>query len=163
MQLPTLLACHEHAFSYFGGVSKEALYDNMKTIILTRDAYGQGLHRLQPGFRDFAKHYGFIPKVCKPYRAQTKGKVERFIGYVRESFFMPLTATLKAAGLVLDKTTANTEVKRWLNQVANERVHQTTGDKPSARLQSKRHCNPCLLPIVAYSHYRLVIPSSYRV
>lgn len=134
MQLPTLLACHEHAFSYFGGVPKEALYDNMKTVILTRDAYGQGLHRLQPGFRDFAKHYGFTPKVCKPYRAQTKGKVERFIRYVRESFFVPLIATLKSASLTLDKTTANTEVKRWLGQIANERVHQTTGDKPSVRL-----------------------------
>lgn len=157
-QLSTLLTCHEQAFHYFGGVPREALYDNMKTVILTRDAYGQGLHRLQPGFRDFAKHYGFTPRVCKPYRAQTKGKVERFIRYVRESFFIPLVATLKSAGLQLDKATANIEVKRWLNEVANQRHHQTTGDKPFARLITEQ---AALQPLpTAYSCIEPLLVSS---
>ncbi|GAB7129643.1 hypothetical protein JCM19000A_41510 [Silvimonas sp. JCM 19000] len=79
-KLPTLLACHEHAFEYFGGVPREVLYDNMKTVVTGRDAYGPGLHRFQPAFMDLASHYGFVPRLCRPYRAKTKGKVERFNG-----------------------------------------------------------------------------------
>ena len=70
-RLETLLACHVAAFGWFGGVPKKVLYDNMKTVVLARDAYGEGEHQYQPGFLDFAKHYGFLPKLCRPYRAQT--------------------------------------------------------------------------------------------
>ncbi len=55
-KLATLLQCHEHAFHYLGGVSKDILYDNMKTVIVARDYYGEGQHRFQSGFWDFAKH-----------------------------------------------------------------------------------------------------------
>jgi len=58
----------------------------MKSVILERNAYGEGQHRFHAGFLDFAKHCGFVIKVCRPYRAKTKGKVERFNGYLLSIF-----------------------------------------------------------------------------
>ena len=134
MKVQTLVSCHEHAFESFGGVPRRVLYDNMKTVVLQRDSHGQGQHRYHAGFLDFAHHCGFVIKLCRPYRAKTKGKVERFNGYLRRSFYVPLASRLKQSGLQLDVLTANIEVKRWLAQVANQRVHGTTAAQPSARL-----------------------------
>ena len=133
----TLKACHENAFAYFQGVPKEVLYDNMKTVILQRNAYGRGLHRFHPGLWDLAKQTGFSPRLCQPYRAKTKGKVERFIGYLRYSFYVPLVAQLKQAGLTLDVETANIEVLKWLRDIANVRDHQTTLEQPVIRWQQE--------------------------
>lgn len=133
MKVTTLITCHERAFAFFGGVPRKVLYDNMKTVVLERDAYGEGQHRYHTGFLDFAKHSGFIIKLCRPYRAQTKGKVERFNGYLRRSFYVPLVSRLRQGGLHLDVVTANAEVARWLREVANARVHGTTQEKPMAR------------------------------
>lgn len=136
--LVSLQQCHVNAFEWFAGVPRRVLYDNMKTVILARDAYGEGLHRFQPGFLDFTRHHGFRPQVCRPYRAQTKGKVERFIRYLRYSFYVPLVTRLRAAGLELDVETANLEVRRWLNEVANARTHGTTDEVPAVRWQAER-------------------------
>ena len=125
-RLETLINCHEGAFTYFGGVQKQVLYDNMKTVVIQRDAYGSGRHRFQAGLLDFAKHYGFQLKLCQPYRAQTKGKVERFNRYLRHSFYNPLTTRLKMAGLRVDVETANWQVNKWLKEIANQRFHATT-------------------------------------
>jgi transposase len=132
MRLDTLLACHANCFTWFGGVPRRALYDNMKTVVIERDAYGPKQHRFQPGFLDFAGHYGFRPELCRPYRAKTKGKVERMNGYIRRSFYVPLVARLKSVGLELDAVTANTEVWHWLREVADVRVHGTTKLQPGA-------------------------------
>ena len=137
-KLDTLIKCHEEAFDYFGGVPIQALYDNMKTVILERDAYGAGKHRFNPGMLDFAKHHGFQLKVCRPYRAKTKGKVERFNRYLRYSFYNPLVSRLKTAGLVLDVQTANIEVLKWLKDTANLRVHGTTKEVPFKRLAEEQ-------------------------
>ena len=133
----TLKACHDNAFAYFQGVPKDVLYDNMKTVVLQRNAYGQGQHRFHPGLWDLAKQTGFNPRLCRPYRAKTKGKVERFIRYLRHSFFVPLASQLKQAGLVLDVETANIEVLKWLRDVANVRQHQTTQEQPYLRWQQE--------------------------
>ena len=147
MKLSDLLTCHEEAFHYFGGVPRQILYDNMKTVVLARHGYGQDHHQLQPGFRDFAKHYGFIPKLCKPYRPQSKGKVERFIRYIRESFFIPLKAQYKAKGAHLDQATLNAEIRHWLHEVAHERVHKTLGQSPKACFQEESGAlQPCPRP-----------------
>ena len=138
MKVQTLVACHERAFEAFGGVPKRVLYDNMKTVVLERDSHGEGQHRYHAGFLDYARHCGFVIKLCRPYRAKTKGKVERFNGYLRRSFYVPLVSRLKQAGLRLDVVTANIEVSRWLAKVANERVHGTTGVRPSDRLRQER-------------------------
>jgi transposase len=138
MKVDTLIGCHERAFAAFGGVPRQVLYDNMKTVVLERDAHGEGEHRYHAGFLDYARHCGFVIKLCRPYRARTKGKVERFNGYLRRSFYVPLVARLKQAGLELDAATANAQVQTWLAEIANERLHGTTGAKPSLRLLEER-------------------------
>ena len=143
-RLERLLACHEAAFAHFGGTPREALYDNMRTVVVGRDAYGPGLHRFQPGFRDFAHHHGFVPRLCRPYRAATKGKVERFIRYLRQDFWVPLESRLRPLGLRPDAATANVEVRGWLRDVANRRVHATTGRVPAEALAEER---AALLPL----------------
>jgi len=137
-QFATLRQCHHNAFCYFQGVPREVLYDNMKTVIDRRNAYGEGIHRFHPGLWDLAKENGFTPRVCRPYRAKTKGKVERFIRYLRHSFYVPLVAQLRPAGLVLDVQTANLEVQKWLRDVANVREHQTTLQQPLLRWEQER-------------------------
>ena len=69
-------------------------------------------------------------RACQPYRAKTKGKVERFNGYLKHSFITPLAATLKQLGLVLDVDTANGQIGPWLAEVAHQRIHGTTGQTP---------------------------------
>jgi transposase len=134
MKVETLIACHQQSFEAFGGVPRRVLYDNMKTVVIERDARGEGEHRFHAGFLDYAHHCGFIIKLCRPYRAKTKGKVERFNGYLRRSFYVPLVAQLKPSGLTLDVVTANTQVRTWLKEIANERLHGTTHQRPSQRL-----------------------------
>jgi len=101
-------------------VPREVLYDNMRTVVTDRDQYSPGLHRYNRTFLDFAHHYGFLPRLCRPYRAQTKGKVERFIGYLRGSFYIPLASQLRPEGLRVDRDTANARVGTWLRAIANE-------------------------------------------
>lgn len=134
----TLIDCHQQAFEYFGGVPLKVLYDNMKTVIITRDAYGPGHHRFHAGMLDFAHHYGFQLTVCRPYRPQTKGKIERFNRYLRYSFYNPLISQLKGQGETLDIVTANREVRTWLNDIANQRLHATTERRPVDLLASEQ-------------------------
>ena len=137
-QVETLIGCHEHAFAAFGGVTVELLYDNMKTVVLERNTYGRGVHRFHPSFLDYARHAGFLPRLCQPYRPCTKGKVERFIGYLKRSFWVPFVATMRQAGLKPDKHAANAAVARWLREVANARVHATINEVPAERLVIER-------------------------
>jgi transposase len=134
----TLRGCHEQAFDAFGGVPCESLYDNMRTVVVERNAYGKGLHRFHPGLKDLAHHYGFLPRLCQPYRAKTKGKVERNIGYIRYSFFLPLVTRYAQLGQPLDLATLNFEFARWLAVTANVRTHGTTGEIPAERLHQER-------------------------
>ncbi len=84
MKMSVLLACHVAAFAYFGGVPEEILYDNMKTAFV----YNADEGKFQPNKKllQLASHYGFMPRRCRVRRPQTKGKVERFIRYIRSSF-----------------------------------------------------------------------------
>ena len=79
----SLFRCIVNAFEYFGGVPETVLTDNMKTVIDGREA-GKPLWNSR--FEDFAADMGFVPKVCKPRRPQTKGKVERLVDYVKDNF-----------------------------------------------------------------------------
>jgi transposase len=134
----TLCACLREAFDYFGGVPEQVLFDNTKAVVIERDAYGEGLHRWNDELRQLAEDCGFSPRLCRPYRAKTKGKVERFNGYLKGSFLVPLAASVEAAGLKLDADLANVHVRRWLDEVANVRVHGTTGEVPAHRLADER-------------------------
>ena len=82
--LTTLLRAHVHAFESFDGVPRRILFDNMKTVVLERTAGRVVFH---PCFLDFALLAGFTPRACRPYRAQSKGRVERAIQYLRTSFW----------------------------------------------------------------------------
>jgi transposase len=129
-KIESLLHCHENAFDFFEGVPKNILYDNMKTVVIDRNKYGINLHKFNPKLWDFAKRYNFVPTLCKPYRAKTKGKVERFIHYLRYSFYNPLISKFKQNNLQPDLIVLNNEVVRWLKEQANQRVHATTGKIP---------------------------------
>lgn len=128
----------QEALEYFEGVPKEILFDNAKCIMIRRDAYGEGSHQWNTALLEHAKKYGYKPKACKPYRAKTKGKVERFNSYLKQSFVTPLVATLKQAGLELTIDLANAKVGPWLSEVAHQREHGTTKEKPQVRLEQER-------------------------
>jgi transposase len=142
-RLETLLACHEHAFSPSAACrarcsTPTCALSCWSAVVLERDRYGRGQHRFHPGFLDFARHCGFRPRLCQPYRAQSKGRAERFIRYLRGGFWVPLASRMAAEGLVVDGAAANLAVGRWLREVANARVHATTGEVPAARLEVER-------------------------
>jgi transposase len=132
--LSTLLRAHLHAFETFGGVPRRILYDNMKTVVLDRTAERVVFH---PRFLDFALLAGFTPRACRPYRAQSKGRVERAIQYLRSSFW-PVDFT--------DLTDLNRQAAAWLAGVANVRVHDTTKARPIDLLEVERTALPPLKP-----------------
>lgn len=107
------------------------LADNAKTIVLER----RGIHRFNPHLLDVAKHYGATIRLAAPYRAQTKGKVERFHRYLRESFLVPLQTAQEA---LVDVATANREVRIWLDEIANPRIHATLRERPIDRFAFER-------------------------
>ena len=108
------------------------LYHNT-AVVLERDAHGPGLHRYHPGLLQLANDLGFRIRLCRPYRAQTKGKVDRFNRYLRESFYNPLLTRMKGTGLLIDCATANRLVRGWLSEEANVRVHATLNERPIDR------------------------------
>jgi hypothetical protein len=114
--LQTLLRCHMAAFEAIGGVPVEILYDRMKTAVTGEDGDGHIVYNRSP--LALAQHYGFLPKACKPYRAKTKGKVERPFRYIREDFFLGRSFR--------DLEHLNAEPGLWLDMVANVRLHGTT-------------------------------------
>ena len=127
IDLYSLIKCHMNAFRYFGGYPKEILYDNMKQVVITR-ALKSTDSEWNTKFEDFFKHYGFIPRLCRPYRPQTKGKVENTVGYVRRDFFL--------GGSFSSVTDINTQSISWLNRV-NSSVHGTTHEIPLERLKAE--------------------------
>src|SRR6266480_1427537 len=118
------IRCHLHAFAYLGGVPKRLLYDNLKSVVLRRDA--DDVIQWNPRFLDFADMAGFSPQACKPRRPQTKGKVENGVKYVRGNFWPGLHFR--------DLDDLNAQALSWLNTTANPRVHGTTGEVPFTRL-----------------------------
>ncbi len=114
--LATLLRCHVAAFEALGGVPHEVLYDRMKTVV-TGEATSGGIV-YNRALIDLARHFGFHPKACRPYRAQTKGKVERPFRYIREDFFLARSFS--------NLEDLNRQLQHWLSTVANPRVHATT-------------------------------------
>lgn len=158
---PTVKACLEAAFGYFGGVPRELLFDNMKTVVLERNAYGRGRHRLHPGLLALSRDLGFGVRLCRPYRAKTKGKVERFNRYLRGSFYNPLVTRLQAE-VALDAETANVEVLKWLRDIANVREHKGTLERPVDRLEADQQAmlpfEPTMASIEAAARLRLRMP-----
>ncbi|MGD9885762.1 MAG: IS21 family transposase [Reyranella sp.] len=114
--LQTLLRCHMQAFAAIGGVPVEILYDRMKTAVTGEDAQGHIIYNRS--LIALARHYGFHPRACRPYRAKTKGKVERPFSYIRQDFFL--------ARSFRNLDDLNAQLDDWLAGVANIRLHGTT-------------------------------------
>jgi len=131
-------------------------------VVTRRDAYGRGRHRFHDGIWSLAAECGFRPKLCRPYRPQTKGKVERSVDYVAQSFFYPLVTRLEFEGETADLERLNAEVRLWCTAVANRRLHGTTQVRPMDRLPAEQAAmQPYVAPdrpageVVAWPRYRL--------
>lgn len=122
----SLLRCMLHAFEYFGGVPEVVLTDRMKTVLISMD---HGKPVWQETFEQFATEMGFIPKVCRSRRPQTKGKVERLVHYVRDNFM--------AGRKFVDSGDLQAQAIRWCDSV-NNRVHGTTGERPAALFREEK-------------------------
>jgi transposase len=134
--LQTVLRCHVAAFEVLGGVPSEILYDRMRTAVTGEDA--EGVVVFNKSLLELGRHYGFLPKACRPYRAKTKGKVERPFRYIREDFFL--------ARSFRDLDDLNAQFRQWLDEVANARTHATTQRVVSEHFADER---PSLQPLPA--------------
>jgi transposase len=130
----SFIRCHVNAFERFGGVPRAGLYDNTKVVVLGRDA--GGVPHWNPTFLDFALRVGFDLRLCRPYRAQTKGRVESGVKYVRHNFW----STAEFA----DLADLNRQAAAWADGIANVRIHGTTGARPIDRFIEEA---PHLLPV----------------
>ncbi len=126
---PVLIQCHLNAFDYLGGYPDDLLYDNMTQVVFER-ALLTADHKWNRQFAEFTAYYGFRPRLCWPYRPQTKGKVERTIRFVKENFFLGRPFT----GL----GDLNRQAQRWCNTVNAERIHATIGVVPLSRLEEEQ-------------------------
>src|SRR5262245_27695745 len=128
------LACHQHAFEFFGGVPQKVMVDNLKSAVLKR-ALGEA-PVFNPRYRDFATHTGFTIVPCNVGKGNEKGRVENGVGYVKKNFL---------AGLTLpDFHALNPAARQWLDTVANVRLHGETRTTPAALWHQER---PSLRPL----------------
>lgn len=123
---PTLIRCLMEAFEYFGGLTKIALTDRMKSVLLEME---ENKPRWNPRFADFMVSIAVAARVCKPYTPQTKGKVERTVSYVKQSLW---------AGVIFtDLDDLNLQAHAWCERI-NGRVHRTTHARPIDRLAEEQ-------------------------
>jgi len=138
-RLDNLLAAHEHAFAHFGGRCENLLFDRMRTVV-HRDREGS---RLNTTFDAFAQHWGFRIRLCQPYRAKTKGKVESGVKYVKRNFVPGRTFR--------DLDDFNEQLRTWQAEVADVRIHGTTHQRPIDRFQDEA---PHLAPTASQPSFR---------
>ena len=124
--LETFMDCHIKAFRHLRGIPAEILYDNMKNVVIGRE---NGKPKFNDEFFHFAHHYGFTPRVCPPYSPWVKGKVERPMDYIRESFWRGYRYSSLAQ--------ANQDVLSWNAETANQRIHGTHRQQVQARWEEE--------------------------
>jgi transposase len=134
----TFVRCHMHAFAALGGIARETAYDNLATAVAEHDGR---LVRFLPRFLGFAREYGFYPRACNLAAGWEKGKVERAIGYARQNFW-PLRE-------FTDLHDVNRQARQWLSEVANQRQHRETRQRPIDRFQPAA-LKP--LPVIPYDY-----------
>lgn len=144
--LMVLIRGLEEAFAAFGGVPAELLFDQMKAVIIEDDRANGGKLLENIEFVRFAAHWNFRIRACRPYRARTKGKVERPIRFVRESFFYGRE--------FLNDADLNQQASSWVTRKANLRVHRTTLEVPQVRFDRDERA---VLRILASRPYRSVV------
>jgi len=116
--LPTWIGCHTRAFEWFGGVPKKLVIDNLKAAIVKAVLYDPLPNRT---YVEMAEHCGFMISPCRPGEPRHKGKVERGVPYVRNSFY--------AGRPVTDLSETNRALKEWVMK-AGQRIHGTTKMRP---------------------------------
>jgi transposase len=114
----------ESAFQAFGGIAREVLLDNARALVLHHDPSSREVI-LHPRLHAFAKHWGFRIRACAPYRARTKGKDERGVGYVKRNAIAGRSFANWAA--------MEAHLDAWTRDIADLRVHGTTGEAPRDR------------------------------
>lgn len=124
--MATVMHGLEAAFAYFGGV-RELLFDQLKAVIVDDQRVGGGKVLENPEFLRFAAHWDFRIRACRPYRAKTKGKVERPVHYLRHNFLYGRE--------FLGDGDLNAQCLAWLDGTANVRVHGTTHEVPHVRFE----------------------------
>ncbi len=137
----------EAAFSFFGGVPRELLFDQMKAVITKDERASGGRVTENAEFLRFAHHWDFRVRACRPYRAKTKGKVERPVSYLRSSFFYGRTFT--------SDEDLNHQARHWLDHVANVRTHGTLKERPVDRFEHERDL---LRPLASRPYRSFVLP-----
>ena len=148
--MQTVMRGLEEAFGYCGGVPRELLFDQMKAVIIDDERPGGGKVLENPEFLRFAAHWGFRIRACRPYRAKTKGKVERPIHYVRKNFVYGRE--------FLGDADLNAQALTWLDHAANtgnQRVHGTTHEIPRERFE--RDERAILLSLASRPYQSLVL------
>lgn len=119
--------CLWHAFNYFGGTTRQIIFDNMLTAVIERSGK---IIRYNDAFLEFLRPFKISPAACTPRAPYEKGKVERSVGYVKRNFW-PLRK-------FTDLADAQTQALEWLEKIANVRTHQTTGEVPLNRFQKEK-------------------------
>ena len=140
----------ERSFEFFGGVPNELLFDQLKAVIIDDERLSGGKLLENAEFVRFAAHWGFRIRACRPYWAQTKGKVERPIGYVRQGFFY-------GRSFVSDED-LNAQALSWMAGTANVRTHRTTLEVPQTRFE--RDERALLTPLAMYPYRSLTLDST---
>jgi len=121
------IACHINAFRFFGGIPLKVLYDNLKTVVLSR--IGTDI-QFNPKFMEFAGIYAFEPIPCNIARGNEKGKVENGVKYIRGNFL---------AGRTVSWPHIQQQAYQWRDDIANVRIHGTTRERPLDRFEREKH------------------------
>jgi hypothetical protein len=116
----------ESSFVKFGGIPEEILLDNARALVLQHDPVTRTVV-FNEKFLAFAKHWGFRPRACAPYRARTKGKTENGVGYVKKNAIAGRECASWEA--------LQAHLEAWVREVADERIHGTTGETPKSRFE----------------------------
>jgi len=140
-RVPQFLDAHERAFEHFGGHTREHLYDRPRTVCQPDGAGGVIWNAT---FQSFARYWGFEPRLCRPYRARTKGKVESGVKYAKRNFLVGRS--------FVDLVDVGEQWAEWNATIADCRVHGTVHQRPIDRFAEERvH----LLPRGARPGFRL--------
>lgn len=147
----TFINCHIKAFDYFNGVPKVVKIDNLKAAILEANIY-QPVY--QATYKQFANYYGFEILPCRVRQPQEKGKVESGIKYVKNNFF--------AGRHFATKPILEQQLKQWLDQTCNVRLHGTTRQIPQQLFETKEKEALKALPAEPYRQPKVSQRSIYR-
>lgn len=151
--LEAFLRCHEHAWAFVGGCTREVWFDNLATVVAERRGR---LVRFHPRFLAYAGHHGFKPVACTPGRGNEKGRIEDSVKFLRGNFWPGRTFR--------DLADLNAQAQAWRDSIANQREHRVTRKIPSLLVAEERpHLLPLREPYDTDEVRSVVVPPPFRV